>query len=456
MEDMRMELEAPRLGTGMMERYEIENRRPARINVVQFGMSATLLGCVDRLIDDAGIGLGIACVEAGETGYAGLLSAQEGLYTVVIRGYEGEEAVRREQVVQCVLSACGPEGLEALARDPEIALGIVDDSPEAMALARRFADLRRAAGLEAVPLIALGGDLDGCGAAVIPARADSLVCRSAANEAARLCAEMNYRDAMLHLAEPYARLTLCAPEAFRARFPLDRADGVRFMGAEEMLDELRLKTQVFDAGVFLMAAAGWLNGCDTLYDCMKHERLRRFVGEAFTRELMPMLADMDRQAVEQRVIESFARYENPLNRNRLLDVARGLLGRVAGDFVPAMRRWAEDCFEPPRGLAFALAATIMLYAGVRQNPENGRYEVARGKEICVLEDDPARLSVFATLSHDMPPESLAYAALADRELWNGQDLRQIDGLEARVALDIAAMQREPGFLPEGESLSTQQ
>ena len=61
----------------------------------------------------------------------------------------------------------------------------------------------------------------------------------------------------------------------------------------------------------------------------------------------------------------------------------------------------------------------------------------------------AAIERFFTLAHDMPPESLAYAALADRELWH-TDLRQIDGLEDRVALDIAAMQRDPGYLPTEE------
>ena len=73
----------------------------------------------------------------------------------------------------------------------------------------------------------------------------------------------------------------------------------------------------------------------------------------------------------------------------------------------------------------------------------------RGSRAYALDDAPEALTVFATLSHDMPPETLAYAALADRELW-GCDLREIDGLEARVALDIAAIQRNPAYLPEEE------
>ena len=431
-----MEMAMQRLNPGMMARYDIEDHRPARVNAVQFGMSEALLGTVDRLIDDARLPIGIACVEADGQGYADRLNAQSGLYTLLVRGYAGEEAVRREQVVQCLLTTCGPEGVESLARDPGIELSIVDDTPEARALAARFEALRRDAGLGGVPMLRLGANL----------LSDSLAFRSEPDEAARTCAEMNYLDDMLHIAEPYARLTVRAPEDFRARFPLDRAGGVRFADDAEFALAARLKAQVFDAGLFLMAAAGWLNGCDTLCDCMKHERLRRFVGEGFTGEIMPALSDVDRPTVERAVIESFARYENPLNRNRILRAADRLLTRFAGGAFPIMKRLSERDFEPPRRLSFALAATIMLYAGARKNPETGRFEVARGKQTETLRDDPGLLEGFSTLAHDMPPESLAYAVLADRELW-GADLRQIDGLEARVALDIAAMQRSPGFLP---------
>lgn len=431
-----MEMSAPRLNPGMLARYEIENRRPARVNAVQFGLSESLLGTVDRLIDDAGLGIGIACVETDGSGHAARLSAQEGLYTLIIRGYENEEPLRREQVVQCVLSACGPDGLEALSSDPAIALGIVDDTPEAREMAKSFIEARRSAGLGEIFLLRLGEN----------ALADSLAFRSEPDEAARECATMNYLDDMLHIAEPYARLTLCASDRFREQFPLDRAEGVRFTDADGFALASRLKAQVFDAGLCLMAAAGWLNGCDTLCDCMKHARLRQFVGECFTEEIMPALSDLDRQAVERAVIESFARYENPLNRNRILRAADHLIERFRRGMLPLLRRLSDETFEPPRRMAFALAATIMLYAGARVSGDGSRYEVARGRQAEAIHDDPAVLEGFSTLAHDMPPESLAYAALADRELWQA-DLRQIDGLEARVALDIAAMQREPGYIP---------
>lgn len=436
-EECDMEMDMQRLNPGMMARYEIENHRPARVNAVQFGAGEVMLSTVDRLIDDARLDIGIACVDTEDCGHAGRLGAQEGLYTLVIRGYVDEEPLRREQVVQCILSACAPEGVEALARDPAIRLAIADDTPGARASASRFADLRRKAGLPEVPVLQLNDNM----------LADSLAFRSEPDEAARECATMNYLDEMLHLAEPYARLTVCMPPEFREAFPLDRVGDVRFVDAAGLERAKRLKTRVFDAGLMLMAAAGWLNGCDTFSDCMKHERLRRYVGEGFTGEIMPALEDIERPALERAVIESFARYENPLNRNRILRCAAPMIARFRAGALPMVKRLAEANDEPPRRLSFALAATIMLYAGARMQPDADRYQVARGSQAETLHDDNDVLEGFAALSHDMPPESLAYAALADRELW-GEDLRRVEGLEARVALDIAAMQREPRYLPE--------
>jgi len=369
-----MDFEMQRLEPGMMARYDIEDHRPTRVNAVQFGMSEALLGTVDRLIDDARLDVGIACVDVNGAGFADKLNAQSGLYTLIVRGYVNDEAVRREQVAQCVLTACGPEGLGALAKDPEIQFGIVDDDDNARAMAERFNETRQAEGLEPVFMIRLG----------VNALADSLAFRSEPDEAARQCAEMNYLDEMLHIAEPHARLTLVAPEELPRRFPLDRAPDVHFVDSTEMVSARRLQAQVFDAGLFLMAAAGWLNGCDTLRDCMTHERLRAFVGHAVYDELLP--ADPARRDdVAAYAIQCFERFENPLNRSDLLDCAHPLLGRFVRGVLPLMRAYADEHFEPPRLLSFALAATIMLYAGARKNA-GGVYEVARTGSVHLLAD----------------------------------------------------------------------
>lgn len=465
-----------RLNRGMLRRYDIPEHAPSGVRAVQFGLGAALLGVADRLLDAACPGLGIACVppEAPWTGEganpAALLREQDCLYTVLARGYRGETPVKQEIVVQSIL--CVPESGDAragLARSPSLVLGLLDaEAPDPRADIESAAALlaaRYEAGLGGLWMICLGGEID-CAdrvrdavaaihpdpgfsrwlaeaCAFCPALADGLAFRADAKSAARQCAEMNYADGMLHLAEPYASLTVQAPAALRGLLPTDSGD-IRVV--DDLAPLLADRQRYFEAGLFAMAAPGWLLGCNTLSDCMKHERLRAFVGRVYAEELLP--ADPEaRAAVAPLVIQAFERFENPLNDNALLPTVRPLLTRFRRAALPILRAWAGERFEPPRGLSFALAATVMLYAGARPNAR-GRYEIYRGAQVHALDDDPEALAVFATLSHDMPPEALAYAVLADRELWHGEDLRAIDGLEARVALDIANLQRRPDYLPE--------
>ncbi|MBQ6122404.1 MAG: hypothetical protein IJI59_11775 [Clostridia bacterium] len=466
-----------RLNRGMLRRYDIPEHAPGGVRTVQFGLGEALLGVADRLLDAACPGLGIACVPpagpwTGEgANPAALLREQDGLYTLLVRGYTDETPVKQEVVVQSILCVTeGPDALAELARDPALTLGLLDteapDSQADLESAKRLLAARYEAGLNGLWMLCLGEDT-GCAGEVrdaiaaqnpepgfaewlrdacafCPALADGLAFRADAKSAARQCAEMNYADGMLHLAEPYAALTIQAPAALRDILPVDDGGGIRIV--DDLSPVLAQKRRTFDAGLFAMAAPGWLLGCNALSDCMKHARLRAFVGRVYTEELLP--ADPDaRAALAPQVIQAFERFENPLSDNALLPTVRPLLARFRRAVLPILRAWAAENFEPPRLLSFALAATVMLYAGARPNAQ-GRYEIYRGTQVHTLEDDPGALAVFATLSHDMPPEALAYAVLADRELWHGEDLRQIDGLEARVALDIANLQRKPDYLPE--------
>ena len=114
----------------MLRRYDIPEHAPGGVRAVQFGLGEALLGVADRLLDAACPGLGIACVppDGPWTGEgadpAALLREQEGLYTLLVRGYRGETPVKREVVVQSIL--CVADDPEEPALNPALALGLLD------------------------------------------------------------------------------------------------------------------------------------------------------------------------------------------------------------------------------------------------------------------------------------------------------------------------------------------
>ena len=432
------------LNQSMMERYEIPACRPDKLRAVLFGADRLMLGGAARMLHMAGVGA--ACV----TRDAEILRAQDCMFTLLVRGEAADgKKIDEELVVQSILSAVNPE------TEFDSFLALAAEKPDCVICHEKMDDVELAllARLlyqcgENLPVVLAvsdhpNADADDLRSAlrIIAApwgdtawleRLDvrSLLCDTLSAplndaESARAREKMNYRDDLIAWAEPYTAFAVQggAPDCLQGVCSGD-------------YDRLRLmKARAFDSAAFLCAAAGYMCGMDSFAQTLKDEQLRAWIGRAFYDEILPRLPE----GREQAVISAFERLENPLNDMPLLEIGRSMLGNFSTTLLPAIRSSAEENFESPMHLSLALAAAIMLYAGVRRDV-NGNFAVAREQKSDLLHDDPEILEAFSSLAHDMPAESLAYAALADRSVW-GCDLREIDGLEIRVTYDLSSIQR---------------
>ncbi len=414
------------LNRSMMERYEITDRRPEKLRALIFGADALMLGGVARLLDKAGVGA--LCLSSK----AEYLAAQDGMFTLLIRGeaLDGKR-IREEMVVQSILQAAHPEDTQALrqaAGNIEIIFCHAGVATE-LALALLVSQLRLEQGLAAPCILQLAEQPIAEPLELgQPALLETLCGSLDESDLSIARREMNYRDDFIAWAEPFIRLSV-GGEVPDCIAPI--CSGLDYD------DVCQRKQRVFDAAVFLCTAAGYLAGKKSFADVLKNEDMRSWIGRSFFEEILPTLP-YEREAIAPEVISAFERLENPMNAMPLLELGRSLLGSLVRSILPSIRAYAQESFEAPPGLSLALAAAIMLYAGARE--QDGAYFVARGEESSRLYDEPAILEAFSRLSHDMPAETLAYAALADRAIW-GMDLREIDGLEMRVCYDIAAIQR---------------
>ncbi len=444
--------------------YDIRLSRPSRACGVQFGLDPILLGLTDRLIDDAnrlGADVGLIAVDT-DTDSVKALREQDGLYSVFVRGEINEERVNREQVVGCILDVLDADDdfdrLMQLAHEDAVGFAILnqDETGEnrerdqiLCALCARFLAERCRAGKKPIPIILISEDggkslmrmmrlaaqdwgdeinsfLFNC--TMLPACCDCLTFKASKDERARISETTNYSDEMMHLSEPYGRMIVKHDPVFACEYPIDRSGQVRF--SDDVQAYILSKNRVFDAGLFLFGALGILRGNDTLCDCMKDEPLRGMVGKIMLDDLLPKIPIPRAQAIEI-VVSSYARYENAMNDNLLTDACRGMIHKFSVSILPALK----EMDAVPDGIALALAATILLYADAR--PGKDGYETVVGDRILPIRDDPEVLEAFSHLSSDMAPDSLAYAALSDRTLWNGEDLREIEGLMDAVIDNMA-------------------
>ena len=187
----------------------------------------------------------------------------------------------------------------------------------------------------------------------------------------------------------------------------------------------------------LLLPVGILAGLDTVRDCMKDDGLRLFLGHALLHEIMPSMG-LGKDVLDPLAMEICREMESPSVVQPLTLLLSNGVRAWAAQALPVLKAYEAREGALPPCLCMSLAALIMLFAGVRRE-ENGRYAVLRNGESCFLTEDEDILFSFSRLSCDMPAESLAYAALSDRAIWE-EDLRDIPGLEEKITDQLRDLQ----------------
>ena len=194
------------LNRSMMERYEIQNRHPEKIQALIFGADALMLGTIARLLDDAGVGAVCA------TSRAALLAPQDGMFTLMIRGENLDgKRIKEERVIQSILQVIDPEkeiqALIDLAAQIELIFCHAQSAAE-QAFAAAVIQAQKQQGLPAAKLLLVSETAIPASELGQRALAESLCGRMSESEAAHLQQEMNYRDDFIAWAEPHIQLTI--------------------------------------------------------------------------------------------------------------------------------------------------------------------------------------------------------------------------------------------------------
>ncbi|MBE5787940.1 MAG: hypothetical protein E7324_10465 [Clostridiales bacterium] len=187
----------------------------------------------------------------------------------------------------------------------------------------------------------------------------------------------------------------------------------------------------------LISQSGYLAGLDTVGDCMKDADLRAYLGHGLLDEIMPVIP-LEKDQVSALAMEICGEMENPTLEESLTALCQNGARAWEKNVLPVMEDYLNREGAIPSCLSFSLACLIMYFSGARRNAE-GTFEGLRAGAPYQAKEDEAVLTAFARLSPDMPPDSLAYAVLADRDIWE-RDLREMDGLAEKIEGQIRDLQ----------------
>lgn len=418
--------------------------RNAPERILQFGEGNFLRGFVDYFIDllneKQGFHSKVVVVQPIETGLAGVVNEQQGLYQLYLRGFENGDKLNQRRLISCISRALNPyedfEGFLETAHNPDMRF-IVSNTTEAgivydencgfgdrpqrsfpAKLTRLFYE-RYTAFEHAKGFIVLSCELiDDNGAELkkcvlkhakqweleetfiswienenvfCSTLVDRIVTGYPKKEAEQLNRENGFADSLLDTAESFGLWVIEGPQWLKDELPFENA-GLPVIFTDDHIPYKRRKVRILNGAHTSMALAAFLYREDIVRDCMSNQTIFRFIHETIYKEIIPTLTlpEQELTSFAESVIE---RFKNPYIDHRLLDISLNSVSKWKARVMPTMIDYYEKSKRLPKNITFSFAALIAFYCGTELR-EDCLVGHRNGQEY-PIKDSPEVLEFFA-------------------------------------------------------------
>ena len=190
------------------------------------------------------------------------------------------------------------------------------------------------------------------------------------------------------------------------------------------------KVRILNGAHTSTVLAAYLAGFNIVGDFMKDDTVRAFMNDVIYKEVIPTL-DLPKEELESFAAAVNDRFANPYIKHNLLDIALNSCSKFNARCLPSLLGYVEEKGELPKCLTFSLAAFIKFYQG---EWKDGVYTGTRkdGTQY-PLRDDKAVIRFFADIWAENDAGKAAEAALSNKDFWSGKDLTEVPGLKDAVA-----------------------
>lgn len=457
--------------------------------IIQFGEGNFLRGFTDWMVDclnaEGHFQGSVVVVQPVKQGLGEMLNAQDGTYTLFLRGIQGGKMTEERRVItainRClnpyenwaeVVAAAVQPGLRfAISNTTEAGIAYVEEAYDGVSSPVSFPAKTTALLLERFK--ALGGGNTGLvflpceliennggklreyvlrhaeawntGADFIAWLKDSnhflntlvdrIVPGYPGEEAAKLQTELGYQDKLMVAAEIFHLWVIEGPAHLAEEIPFHKA-GLNVVWTDDMTPYRSRKVRVLNGAHTSTVPGAFLAGLNTVGEMMDDPDFGPLVRSAVFDEILPVLKmdDADRRGYAESVLE---RFRNPFIKHELISITLNSVSKWKVRVLPSLLdSLAENGALPPL-LTFSLASLIRFYDGTPVSETELRG--SRNGATYPVRDDAPVLAFFAsawkTFHETNDLAALVTTVLSNKSLW-GKDLTSVPGLKDAVTTSL--------------------
>jgi len=257
-------------------------------------------------------------------------------------------------------------------------------------------------------------------------------------------AELGYKDDLLVTGEIFHFLAIEAPEAalkeIAADMPFDKA-GLNVVLSSDITPYKLRKVRILNGSHTMSVLAAFLVGKDTVGEMMKDPLFVQYLHKGIYDEIIPTL-DLSEEDLKSFAASVFDRYANPHIKHYLLSISLNSVSKFKARVLPTIFDYHKKTGKLPEVLTFGFAALLAFYKGVeiRDGALIGRRGADTPEEYKII-DSPEILEFFQSLWQKVenllsPSEDEIVAIVkevcAQTDFW-GTDLNQLPGFAEKVS-----------------------
>ena len=461
--------------------------------VLQFGEGNFLRAFVDWMIDKAnrdGIYQGsIVLCQPIAQGLKDMINAQDGVYTLAMRGAENGQPVENIEVITSVSRCINPyenyEDLMEIARSADLEVVVSNTTEAGIAYHEgdRLTDRPPVSFPAKVTAFlyerykAFNGDpqkgllflpvelIDNNGAELkrivlkyaeewelgqeftewvntanefTSTLVDRIVTGYPRDEISYFEEKLGYKDNIIDTSELFNLWVIEGDKKWADKLPVHKTDA-NVIWTDDVKPYKKRKVRILNGAHTSTVLAAYLAGFDIVGDFMKDDTVRTFMNDVIYKEVIPTL-DLPKEELESFAATVNDRFANPYIKHNLLDIALNSCSKFNARCLPSLLGYVEEKGKLPKCLTFSLAAFIKFYQG---EWKDGVYTGTRkdGTQY-PPRDDEAVIRFFADAWAENDAEKTAESVLSNKDFWSGKDLTEVPGLKDAVAGYLKEMDKK--------------
>jgi tagaturonate reductase len=248
---------------------------------------------------------------------------------------------------------------------------------------------------------------------------------------------LGYEDQLLTIGEPFHLFAIEAGKDVAGRIPFHLAGLNVHWGDTETFR--KIKVRILNGAHTMTFAAAFLTGKDTVLDAMKDEWIKKYIVKGIYEEIIPPLElpETEKLNFAHSVLE---RFQNPFTKHYWLDIGLSAVFKYKTRLVPSLIDYVNLKGELPPVISFSLAALLLFYRGEKVGDF---LQGKRGDQFYSIRDNKEVLEFFGQVwnlyeQRQVDLKELVIRILSQAGCW-GQNLNKINNLTEQVYKDLTIM-----------------